>query len=147
MVGNAAIDAARTLKGVLVAAAARKLEIKPEDVECLGEVYRAASQDQGLSFNEVVMAALEETGTLTVKGTFTTIPESHGGRKYRGAAIGGTMGFSYSAQVVEVAVDPDTAEISIEQVWVALDCGKALNPLSVEGQLQGPAWMGLGQAM
>ena len=147
MVGNAAIDAARNLKTVLIDAAAKKLDVRPADVECLGEVYRAGSQDEGLSWQEVVMAALEGTGTITVKGTFDTIPESWGGRKYRGAAIGGTMAFAYSALVCEVAVDPQTCEISVEKVWVAHDCGKALNPLSVEGQIEGSVWMGMGQAL
>ncbi len=147
MVGNAAVQAAENLKSVLIEAAARKLEVKPEDVECLGEVYRAATQDEGLSFAEVAAAALEGGGTITVKGNFDTIPESWGGRKYRGAAIGGTMAFSYAAQVVEVSVDPDTAEIHVEKVWVAHDCGKALNPLTVEGQIEGSVWMGMGQAL
>ncbi len=147
MVGNAAINAAENLKAVLTDAAAKKLDVRPEDVECLGDVYRAGSQDEGLTWKEVVMAALEGTGTITVKGTFDTIPESWGGRKYRGAAIGGTMAFAYSALVCEVAVDPETCEISVEKVWVAHDCGKALNPLSVEGQIEGSVWMGMGQAL
>ncbi len=147
MVGNAAIEAAENLKGILIEAAARKLDAQPQDIECLGEVYRAASQDRGIDYEAVVSAALEDTGTITTKGTFSTIPESHGGKKYRGAAIGGTMGFSYAAQVVEVTVDPDTADVKIEKVWVAHDCGFALNPLTVEGQVQGSVWMGMGQAM
>lgn len=147
MVGNAAIEAARNLKGVLIEAAARKLDAAPEDVEYLGEVYRAGTQDEGMTFEEVVQAALEGTGTITVKGNFDTLPESWGGKKYRGAAIGGSMAFAYSAQVVEVTVDPDTAQIDIDRVWVAHDCGKALNPLTVEGQIQGSVWMGMGQAM
>jgi len=147
MVGNAAIDAATNLKTLLIEAAARKLDVEPDQVECLGEVYRAGSQDVGMSFEEVVMAALEGTGTITARGNFDTIPESWGGNKYRGAAIGGSMAFSYAAQVVEVEVDPDTAEIAVKQVWVAHDCGKALNPLSVEGQMEGSVWMGMGQAL
>ena len=147
MVGNAAIDAAQNLKRVLVAAAARKLDAKPEEIECLGELYRAGAQDKGLTFNEVVTEALKDTGTITVTGNYSTIPESHGGKKYRGAAIGGTMGYSYSAQVVEVSVDEDTGVVTVDKVWVAHDCGKALNRLTVEGQVQGSVWMGLGQAM
>ena len=77
----------------------------------------------------------------------TPIPESWGGKKYRGSAIGGTMGFSYAAQVVQVAVDEETGEVEVEDVWVAHDCGKALNRLTVEGQMQGSVWMGMGQAM
>ena len=93
------------------------------------------------------MAALEDVGTLTVKGIYNTIPESWGGRKYRGAAIGGSMAFAYAALVCEVEVDPDTAEVHVEKVWVAQDVGKALNPLSVEGQIEGSVWMGMGQAL
>jgi 4-hydroxybenzoyl-CoA reductase subunit alpha len=147
MVGNAAIDAAQNLKRILVAAAARKLDAKPEEIECLGELYRAGAQDKGLTFNEVVTEALKDTGTITVTGNYSTIPESHGGKKYRGAAIGGTMGYSYSAQVVEVSVDEETGVVSVDKVWVAHDCGKALNRLTVEGQVQGSVWMGMGQAM
>jgi 4-hydroxybenzoyl-CoA reductase subunit alpha len=147
MVGNAAIDAANNLKAVLVAAAARKLDARPEEIECLGDVYRAGAQDKGLTFAEVVTEALKDTGTITVTGNYSTIPQSHGGKKYRGSAIGGTMGYSYSAQVVEVTVDEETGVVTVDKVWVAHDCGKALNRLSVEGQVQGSVWMGMGQAM
>jgi 4-hydroxybenzoyl-CoA reductase subunit alpha len=147
MVGNAAIEAAQNLKAVLIAAAARKLEAKPDEIECLGELYRAGAQDKGLTFNEVVTEALKDTGTITVTGNYSTIPQSHGGKKYRGAAIGGTMGYSYSAQVVEVTVDAETGVVTVDKVWVAHDCGKALNRLTVEGQVQGSVWMGMGQAM
>jgi 4-hydroxybenzoyl-CoA reductase subunit alpha len=147
MVGNAALDAARNLKAVLVNAAARKLEARPEDIECLGEVYRAGAQDKGATFDEVVTEALKDSGTITVTGNYSTIPESHGGKKYRGSAIGGTMGYSYSAQVVEVSVDEETGVVTVDKVWVAHDCGKALNRLTVEGQVQGSVWMGMGQAM
>ncbi|MHA1107656.1 MAG: 4-hydroxybenzoyl-CoA reductase subunit alpha [Alphaproteobacteria bacterium] len=147
MVGNAAVQAAENLKTTLIEAAARKLDAEPADIECLGDHYRAASQDEGLSFAEVAAAALEGGGTVTVKGNYDTIPESWGGKKYRGAAIGGSMAYSYAAQVVEVSVDPDTAEVTVEKIWVAHDCGKALNPLSVVGQVEGSVWMGMGQAL
>ncbi len=148
MVGNAAIDAAKNMRTELIAAAARKLDANPDDVECLGEIYRVAgSQDPGLTYKQVVAAALEETGPITTRGTFSTPREAQGGKKYRGAAVGSTMGFSYAAQVVEVSVDPATAQVTVEKVWVAHDCGYALNPLSVEGQVQGSVWMGMGQAL
>jgi len=147
MVGNAALAAAKKLRGRLIDAAAHKLEAAPQDIECMGEVYRVAgSQDPGLSFNEVVKAALVDHGTITERGTFT-VPKQFQGGKHRGGAVGSTMGFSYAAQVVEVSVDKDTGEITVEDVWVAHDCGYAINPLSVEGQVQGAVWMGLGQAL
>ena len=147
MVGNAAIDAAKRLKAVLVGAAARKLEAHPEDVECADEVFRVGDGNQStLQFADVVAAALVDEGAITVKGTFTCPPDAQGG-KHRGGAVGSTMGFSYAAQVVEVSTDEETGLITVDKVWVALDCGHAINPLAVEGQIQGSVWMGMGQAM
>jgi 4-hydroxybenzoyl-CoA reductase subunit alpha len=146
MVGNAAIGAATELRRVLVEAAARKLEVAAADVECLGETYRVSGTDRTLRYKEVVAVALEDAGTLTVKGVWSTPPETQGG-KFKGAAVGSTAGFSYAAQVVEVAVDEETGMMHVERVWVAHDCGRAINPLSVEGQVQGSVWMGMGQAL
>jgi 4-hydroxybenzoyl-CoA reductase subunit alpha len=146
MVGNAAIAAARELQRVLIEAAARKLEVAAADVTCEGECYRVAGTDHALSYKDVVAAALEAAGTLTVKGTWSTPPETQGG-KFKGAAVGSGAAFSYAAQVVEVSVDEDTGMVAVERVWVAHDCGRAINPLAVEGQIQGSVWMGMGQAL
>ena len=147
MVGNAAIDAAKGLKAILIEAAARKLEAKPEDIECIGEQFQVGRGGQViLPFAEVAKAALVDVGSITVKGTFTCPPEAQGGR-HKGGAVGSTMGFSYAAQVVEVTVDEATGAINVDRVWTALDCGHAINPLAVEGQIQGSVWMGMGQAL
>jgi 4-hydroxybenzoyl-CoA reductase subunit alpha len=147
MVGNAAIDAAKNLRKILIEAAARKLEATPEDIECIGEQFRVGSGGQAvLPFADVVQAALVDVGAITVKGTFTCPPEAQGGL-HRGGAVGSTMGFSYAAQVVEVSVEEATGAITVDKVWTALDCGHAINPLAVEGQIQGSVWMGMGQAL
>ncbi len=147
MVGNAAIEAAKNLREILIKAAAKKLDAGVEDIECTGETFWVRGSEQSiLSFAEVAQTALAEDGTISVKGTFTCPPEAQGG-KHRGGAVGSTMGFSYAAQVVEVAVDQDTGQISVEKVWAALDCGFAINPLAVEGQIEGSVWMGMGQAL
>lgn len=147
MVGNAAIEAARAMRQKLILAAAEKLEVTPEEVECQGETFFVAGSSQSeLSFQDVAIAALAKEGTIHVKGTFTTPVKAQGGR-HRGGAVGSTMGFSYGAQVVEVEVDPDTGQIHVDKVWAALDCGFAINPLAVEGQIEGSVWMGMGQGL
>ena len=147
MVGNAAIDAAMKLKALLVEAAARKLDSRAEDIECIAEAFHVGAGGQSsLPFGEVVKAALAEHGPITVSGTFTCPPEAQGG-KHRGGAVGSTMGFSYAAQVVEVSVDEATGLVTVDKVWTALDCGHAINPLAVEGQIEGSVWMGMGQAL
>jgi 4-hydroxybenzoyl-CoA reductase subunit alpha len=147
MVGNATIDAARNLRAVLIDAAATKLDAKPEQIEVVGGLYRVAGgQDAGLRFEDVALAALAKHGPITATGTYRVPTMFHGGT-HKGGAIGATVGFSYAAQVVEVAVDDATGRVSVEKVWVAQDVGKAINPLAVEGQIQGGVWMGMGQAL
>ena len=147
MVGNAAIVAAENLKKVLTEAAARRLDAKPDDIECLGEVYRVSgTQDGGIPFDEVVEEALAGVGTLTVDGAYA-VPDTYRSGKFRGASVLPTLGFSYAACVVEVSVDADTGLITVDRVWAAHDCGFAINPLAVEGQVQGSVWMAMGQAL
>jgi len=147
MVGNAALDAATKLKCLLVTAAAKRLKVTEDEIGWLGEgAIVTADPEKRVSFNEAVEEALVGTGTLLIKGTFTCPPEFQGG-KFRGGAVGSTMGFSYTAQVVEVNVDLDLGKVTVEKVWAAIDCGRAINPMSVEGQVQGAIWMGMGQAV
>jgi 4-hydroxybenzoyl-CoA reductase subunit alpha len=147
MVCNAAIIAAENLKSVLVAAAARRLDADAGDIEWDGTVFRVAGdQDGGLPFAEVCTEALNATGTLTVKGVFA-VPDSYPKGRFKGASVLPSLGFSYAACVVEVSVDPDTFLVTVDKVWAAHDCGFAINPLAVEGQIQGSVWMGMGQAL
>lgn len=148
MCGNAAIEAATKLKQILTEAAAVKLEADPADIECVDERFRViGSQDAGLAFKEVVEQALVESGTITTKGNFSAPAEYQGTVKFRGAAVGPSMAYSYAATAVQVQVDEITGRVAVEKIWVAHDCGFAINPLSVEGQIQGAVWMGLGQAL
>lgn len=146
MVGNAALRAAEELRRVLVEAAALRLDVAAERIEWLGEGCRVIGEERGLDFAAVVVAALAASGTLIVKGAWSTPPETQGG-KHRGGAVGSSAGFSYAAQVVEVAVDEETGHVTVEHVWVAHDCGFAINPLAATGQVQGAVWMGMGQAL
>jgi 4-hydroxybenzoyl-CoA reductase subunit alpha len=61
--------------------------------------------------------------------------------------VGPTPAYSYSACAVEVTVDPETGDIRVDRVWVAHDGGTAINPLLVEGQVEGSIYMGLGEAL
>lgn len=112
----------------------------------MGESYVVAGSDDALSYKDVVTLTLQQGGTVTVRGSWSTPRETQGG-KFRGAAVGTSAGYSYAAQVVEVEVDEDTGVVLVVKVWVAHDCGRAINPLAVEGQVQGSVWMGMGQAL
>ena len=69
------------------------------------------------------------------------------GRVHKGAGAGIAPAYSFSAYVAEVKVDIETGQTKVLKVWAAHDCGKALNPLSVKGQIIGSCHMGLGQVL
>jgi CO/xanthine dehydrogenase Mo-binding subunit len=49
--------------------------------------------------------------------------------------------------VAEVSVDVETGRITCDNVWIAHDCGRALNPMLVAGQMEGSAYMGVAEAL
>ena len=119
-----------------------------------GQILRGSLQqkrkDEGpkdqMTFEEAVVAAIDFHGALTGTGSYAPPLEARGG-KHKGAGVGPSPAYSYSAQVAEVSVDEETGEVTVHKVWAAHDCGRALNPVSVEGQIIGSVWMGMGQAL
>jgi len=99
-----------------------------------------------MSFEEAVVSAIDFHGALTGTGSYAPPIEARGG-KHKGGGVGPSPAYSYSAQVAEVSVDEDTGEVTVHKIWAAHDCGRALNPVAVEGQVIGSVWMGLGQAL
>lgn len=99
-----------------------------------------------MTFEEAVVAAIDFHGALTGTGSYAPSLDARGG-KFKGAGVGPSPAYSYSAQVAEVSVDEETGEVTVHKIWAAHDCGRALNPVAVEGQIIGSVWMGLGQAL
>ena len=119
-----------------------------------GQILRGSVQQkrkeegpkEHMSFEEAVVSAIDFHGALTGTGSYAPPVEARGG-KHKGAGVGPSPAYSYSAQVAEVSVDEDTGEVTVHKIWAAHDCGRALNPVAVEGQVIGSVWMGLGQAL
>ena len=55
--------------------------------------------------------------------------------------------YVYATQIAEVDVDDETGEVDVLRVVAAHDCGTAINPMLVEGQVEGGISMGLGFAL
>jgi 4-hydroxybenzoyl-CoA reductase subunit alpha len=114
-----------------------------------GSVLQSRKQESPkthLSFEEAVVAAIDLHGGLTGTGSYAPPMEARGGQ-HKGAGVGPSPAYSYSAQVAEVSVDEETGVVTVHKIWAAHDCGRALNPVAVEGQVIGSVWMGLGQAL
>lgn len=148
MAGNACLQAAKEMKTKVNKGAAELLGVSPDRLKNRENmIFVADDPAKKIDFEEAVVHAMgTQGGTLVSKGSYTPPKESQGG-KYKGAGVGPSPAYSYSAQVAEVSVDPETGVVTVERIVAAHDCGRALNPLTVEGQIEGSVSMGLGQAM
>ncbi|HJM13075.1 MAG TPA: molybdopterin cofactor-binding domain-containing protein [Candidatus Thalassarchaeaceae archaeon] len=145
MNANAAISAAMEIRNELLEATA---EITGANKEALvigdRRIFKKGDPAVGVSYLEALHKAQEDRGALVSSGSYRTPPM---GRTHKGAAAGLAPAYSFSAYVAEVSVDIETGRTQVDRVWAAHDCGKALNPLSVKGQIIGSCHMGMGQVL
>ena len=140
MAGHAVLRAAEDVKRDLFEAAAQRLNILVTDVlEAKdGHIYLTRKPERRISFADAVAAAQIAKGGRPVIGRGSYTP------KGKGALL---PAVSFGAQVAEVEVDRETGQVKVLKLTTAHDCGVALNPTAVEGQIDGGIHMALGQAL
>jgi CO/xanthine dehydrogenase Mo-binding subunit len=145
MTGNAAIQAAERARDIIALHVGKKLETPIERVTFAeGRVFDVQDPERGLTFAEAVQLAEAAEGTIGTVGSYTPAPSAG---KYRGAGVGPSPAYSYSACVAEVDVDPATGIVRVPKIWIAHDVGRAINATTVMGQIEGSVYMGLGEAL
>jgi 4-hydroxybenzoyl-CoA reductase subunit alpha len=105
---------------------------------------RHAESGRETGFIDAVQLAIEGPGILQTVGNYRA-PKLGG--SFKGAGAGLSPAYSFTAFIVEVEVDPDTGFVKVLRATCAHDCGLALNPLAVRGQIEGCFHMGMGQAL
>ncbi len=145
MAGNAALEAAEAMRGLVFEAAGEELGVPPDRLRATeGRVTAQDDADGSLSWAEAVKLATARSGPLVTTGSYRA-PDPAG--RFKGSGVGPSPAYSYSACVVEVACDEETGAVEVERVWLAHDIGRAINPLLVEGQIEGSVHMALGEAL
>jgi CO/xanthine dehydrogenase Mo-binding subunit len=146
MAGNATKSAGLKLRALLFAVASEKLGVPAERLNAAyRRIYDLRDPDRHLSFVEAANLAEAKYGTLVAAGSYR--PPAGIGGAYKGAGVGPTPAYSYQAAVAEVTVDLETGQLTVDKITTAHDCGRALNPVNVEGQVEGSAYMGYGEAV
>ncbi len=144
MAGNAAVQAAERAREIVARGAAEELGVPASRLAFAeGRVFDVEDPARGLLFAAAVAAAESRTGTIGTTGSY--IPPRSPGR-YRGAGVGPSPAYSFSAAVIEVEVDEETGLCDVVHVWIAHDVGQCINPVLVMGQVEGSVYMGLGEA-
>ena len=142
MMGNAAIDASNKVKNLIAQATAEQLEVAPDKLVFANG--RVAFDGRSVTFAEAVSFAEEKFGTLGALGSYKP-PRAPG--RYKGAGVGPSPAYSYTACVVEAEVDPATGWITVPKIWIAHDIGRTINPVLARGQVEGSVYMGLSEAL
>jgi len=138
MTGNAVKLAAEDARTQLAVIAARELNAEPEQIIFHdGTASVADVKDKSMTFKEVASKSLH-----SAEGRFVM------GRGFFNSPLAfGAMAFSFGAQIAEVEVDAKTGTVTLIRVTAAHDIGRAINPLAVEGQIDGQVFSGMGQVL
>ena len=131
--GTAVLLAARDARETLRAAAAEMLRVGPDYVDYTNQTFSARDADRTVSLRDVCKAAVDAAPDGVLKGI--------------GMATGLPAAPTAAASIAEVAVDPETGRTEITRFTIFQDPGNAINPLAVEGQMQGGAAQGIGWAL
>ena len=128
--GNAIIHVADLMlaKGKKVASAA--LETSESDIQYAQGSFEVVGTDRKISLFETAKRAKEFGENLDTKDKLET-----------------PLTFPNGCHIAEVEIDPDTGKVDIVTYTAVDDCGNILNPMVVEGQVQGSVAQGLGQAL
>jgi xanthine dehydrogenase molybdenum-binding subunit len=138
--GNAARFAARALRQAIITTLAEKYDQPPDKIRFVNDSIQV--EDRSISLDKVVSIMHNEgrePRALYEYWAPTTQPLGQGGDMH--------FAFSFAAQAAEVEVDTRTGEVRILRVIVANDVGKAINPLGLQGQVEGGVMMGVGNAL
>jgi aerobic carbon-monoxide dehydrogenase large subunit len=129
MTGSATHVAALNLRAKMLEAAAEFLQTQASHLDIADGAIFVKDNRGGPSLSFERLAAL--TGGLSAEGTFRT---DH-------------MTYPYGIHLAQVAIDRETGNVTIERFAVAYDIGRAVNPMMIEGQIQGGYAQGLGGAL
>jgi CO/xanthine dehydrogenase Mo-binding subunit len=145
IVGNAVQRAAKAAKKILAEAAAEQLGVDAEGLESKdGMIYLKNFPERCIPIANAALASYKVRGRPVIASdshnpsTTMLDPDTGHGKPY-GAYVFGT-------QLAEVEVDTETGQYNVLKITAVHDCGKAINPMLAEGQIEGGVAMGVGFA-
>jgi CO/xanthine dehydrogenase Mo-binding subunit len=144
--GNATKLAAEKAKAILFEVAAPMLHVKPAQLEAKDhKIMVKGFPQRSIHIGDVANHARVVIGEPPIGSasfnphTVALDPETGQGKPF------GT--YVYATQIAEVEVDDETGETEVLRVVASHDCGTAINPMLVEGQVEGGVSMGVGFAL
>jgi 4-hydroxybenzoyl-CoA reductase subunit alpha len=152
MAGNATLKAASDLKNKILDAVAAEMEIDKEDLTIRDDLIQVkGSPQKNVTFSDGVIICQKSLGGKPVIGEGYHNPEDEGVLDPVALCEQGVGNYSptysFGTHLTEVEVDRETGEVDVKRVIASHDGGVAINPMAVEGQLEGSVSMGHGYAI
>ena len=147
--GNATRMAAGEVRKKLIDLASEALEANAEDLILKDKrIYVAGSPSRGLTYQKLVSASIQERkgDPIIGQGHWRTMRDEPFHPSLASTKGRWSENYAFDAQVAEVEVDTETGEVRLLRAVTAHDCGFPINPLLVEGQIDGQISMALGHA-
>jgi len=134
---NAVRVACENARKRLVAIAAEKLGVEEEEIDLKDRMaFSRKTPDKKMPIRWVVREAFFRGDPIV--GTGTYFPSIDFEREWVSRPWGQMAGtFSFGTSVAEVRIDPQTGRITVPHFTAAHDCGRPINPMAVEGQMEG----------
>lgn len=146
--GNAAKIAAQAAKEKLFEAVAEKMEASAEQLEAKNRrIYMKNDPERGMSLQEAIKTYQYSDRPMPIIGRGSYYPPAKEPTTLLKEDGNFSPAYSFMTQAAEVEVDTKTGKIKVLKVVASHDCGKAINPMLVEGQLEGSVVGGMGQAL
>jgi 4-hydroxybenzoyl-CoA reductase alpha subunit len=146
--GSAVTEAAQGLKKQVLERAAEMLEANIDDLEMKAKtVFVKGSPDKSLAYAEIGAASFyKKKKPLVAHGYYNgpEVPPEFNPATYEGYPAPALV---FGTHLAEVEVDPATGKVEVLNFVAAHDLGRAINPLLVEGQIEGGAAQGIGWAL
>lgn len=144
MVGNACKSACENLRDQIAESVSRSKQIPANEIIFTDSHLQSKDGKLNISWDDAVAIAMAGRGAFVVSGHYVS-PKMGG--SFKGSGAGLSPAYSFGAFISEVKVDSMTGHVNVIKIWGAHDCGRAINPLAVEGQIEGCIHMGLGQVL
>lgn len=138
--GNASRLAAIAFREHVTGAMAEKFDVSPDLIRFEGSGLQIG--DQKLTFPQVYQE-------LVAMGQKTMVEYEYHAPETKPLGVKGDMhvAFSFASQAAEIEVNTNTGEVKVVQVISANDVGKAINPVGLQGQVEGGVVMGVGHTL
>ncbi|MGA2514991.1 MAG: molybdopterin cofactor-binding domain-containing protein [Thermodesulfobacteriota bacterium] len=146
--GNAAKIASQEAREKLFEAVAEKMEVNVKELEARNRrIYVKGSPERGMSFKEAIKFYQYSDRPMPIIGRGSYQPPAKEPTTLLKEDGNFSPAYSFMTQAAEVEVDTKTGKVKVLKMVASHDCGKAINPMLVEGQLEGSVVGGMGQAL